>query len=320
MVNELRMIDGTLSFLRKDSILDFSKDNSTLGLNQIISNFDNQVSSVIKVAYDYIGGLNLLRANRPDVDNDIKEKGVRCVSIDYIREQVNEKVSDNHADFSDSQIEAMQSLRATVTKQIYDGMDLQNSEIQCEGYCGEHAYLLLGSLLEQGLSSRNLRVINLDGKDKDDSCEIDHSFLAYCSHGLEDSSDIESVMRIIYGGHKNALFLNPWGKEKIFSLNMCERKEDFLEIFHKMMLEVDGKFDPSSLKITVDIPIITSYYTDSETDISNSGSLYSEDFNETVPHLAQHTSEYVSSESKRKRTLSEEDLSGVDESPLKKPG
>lgn len=315
MFNRLGIINDASVFFRRDSIKNFSQDNSALGLNQIISDFDQRISSMIKVAYDYIGELNLLRANRPDVDNNIKENGIRSVSINYIREQVNEKITDDDTDFSDSQIEAMQGLIAAITKQVYDGMDCQKSEIQCEGYCGEHAYLLLGSLLEQGLSARNLRVINLDGKDKDDSYEIDHSFLAYCSHGFEDNRDIESIMRIIYGGHKNALFLNPWGKEKIFSLNMCECKEDFLEIFNKMMLEVDGKFDPRSLNIAVDIPIIISDHTDSETDISSSGSLYSEDVNDTMPHPVQHTSEYVSLESKRKRTLSEEDLSGVDESP-----
>ena len=319
MVNLSGMINGAAVFLRRDSIKEFAQDNSVLGLNHVTSNIDKQVSEKIKLAYDYIGDLNLLRFNRPDIENNIKENGIRCVSINYIREQINKNFTSGDADFSDSQIEAMQKLRATLTKQVYGSLGLKNSEIQAEGYCGEHAYLLLGALLDQGIPSRNLRVINLEGTDKDRKYELDHSFLVYCSHGFEDNRDIEKVMRVIYSGNKNALFLNPWGVEKIVPLNLCERKEDFFEIFNRMMLEVDNKFDTRSLNVALDISIDTSDDTDSETDISNSGSLYSEDFNETGPHLAQHMSEYVSLEPRRKRTFSDADLSASAEPLQKKP-
>lgn len=275
MISRSSVVNDVSVCLRRDSISEFSKDTSALGLSHILSDFDKQTSSMIKVAYDYIGELNLLRSNRPDFYSNVKEGSIRAVPIDYIRKQTNKKTFDDSTDFSDSRIEAMQKLTAMITKQVYDGISSQSAEVQCEGYCGEHTYLLLGSLLEQGLPSRNLRVINLNGKDQDGKNELDHSFLVYCSHGFEDNTDVEKIMRVIYRGNKNALFLNPWGAEKIVSLNMCERKEDFYGIFNKMMSEVDGKFDPSSLNIEVDIPIDISGGTDFDTDISDNDSSYS---------------------------------------------
>lgn len=320
MFSQSSVVNDDSACLRRDSISEFSKDTGVLGLNHILADFDKKVSSFIHLAYDYIGELNLLRANRPDVIHDIKLNKIRSVSINYIREQIREKISDDDTDFSDSQIEAMQKLRARVTKQVYDDIALQGSEIQFEGYCGEHAYLLLSSLLEQGLPSRNLRVINMEGIGGGENDEIDHSFLAYCSHGFEDNRDIESIMRVICSGHKNALFLNPWGEEKIISLNMCERKEDFFEILNKMMLEVDAKFDVSTLNIAVDIPIDISDSTDSDTDISDNGSSYSEYFSNTALRRAQYASENFSPEAGRKRTSSDADKSAPGEPPLKKLG
>lgn len=273
---------------------------------------------MIKVAYDYIGELNLLRANRPDVIKDIEQNNITSVPIGSIREQIREKIIAGNMDFTDLQIEAMQKLTARITKQVYDDMASQGSEVQFTGYCGEHVYLLLSSLIEQGLPSRNLRVINMEGMSRSENYEIDHSFLAYCSHGFEDNKDIESVMRVICSGNKNALFLNPWGTEKIIPLNMCECREDFYEIFNKMMSEADGKFDPSSLNIAVDIPINISESSDSGSDISDSGSSCSEYMQNPAPHLRPDVLESASLEFRRKRTLSDAGTPVAGEPPTKR--
>ena len=99
MFSQSSVVNDVSVCLRRNSISRFSKDTGALGLNHRLSDFDKQTSSMIKVAYDYIGELNLSRSHRPDFYNNVKERSIKGVLIGYIRKQAHKKAFDDSANF-----------------------------------------------------------------------------------------------------------------------------------------------------------------------------------------------------------------------------
>lgn len=235
-----------ISVRRADSIQEFVAND----LNGLLLGIDKNIRQKIKSAYAYLGALDLLRENRPDISNFINHHhGYEYVDISDIREKINNKFNGKVHTYKTESVSLSKlkdsMIDARASKEVYEEIISGDQSKHYAAYCGEHSALLLNKLIEKGFSLENMRPFTISANLISIDDEVNHSFIVFYS----DKYDFE---KSLYENSGNVFFLNPWGVNKIISFAADAGKKGIWNAFEEMMLEVDSDVDLRTLKMQDD--------------------------------------------------------------------